>query len=136
MWHRKAADRGIALAEYGLGLLYEVGEGVHQDYAEAAKWHREAADQGSSNAQAALGSLYSDGAGVPQDNVQAHMWFNLAAAQGDMPAARKPDQVATKMTPAETAEAQAFAFAWKPQVGQQPDCQPPVAVADWLRQDR
>jgi TPR repeat protein len=44
---RKAAGRGIADAEYNLGVLYAHGQGVPQNYAKAAYWTRKAAVQGS-----------------------------------------------------------------------------------------
>jgi TPR repeat protein len=62
--------------------------------------------------------MYSDGHGVPQDYVLAHMWFNLAASQSEAKdrdrAAKARDFTATKMTPAQLAEAQKLAREWKP----------------------
>ena len=37
---RPLADQGNADAQYNLGVLYEKGQGVPQDYAEAVKWYR------------------------------------------------------------------------------------------------
>ncbi|HEY6971976.1 MAG TPA: rhomboid family intramembrane serine protease, partial [Candidatus Angelobacter sp.] len=45
--YRKAAEMGDESAEYGLGLMYERGEGVPRDAQEAIKWYRKAADHGS-----------------------------------------------------------------------------------------
>ena len=45
---RPLAAQGSAQAQYKLGLMYQAGEGVSQNYAEAAKWFRKAADQGHS----------------------------------------------------------------------------------------
>jgi hypothetical protein len=42
-WYRKAADEGLAIAQFRLGSMYALGEGVSQDDAEAKKWFREAA---------------------------------------------------------------------------------------------
>jgi hypothetical protein len=36
---RKAADRGVALAQYRMGNAYGVGRGVSQSYTSAAAWH-------------------------------------------------------------------------------------------------
>ena len=36
-WFRKAADQGIAEAQYSLGVMYGEGQGVMQDYAEAGR---------------------------------------------------------------------------------------------------
>jgi len=40
------ADQGDADAQFNLGVMYDSGDGIPQDYAEAAKWHRLAAEQG------------------------------------------------------------------------------------------
>jgi len=67
--------------------------------------------------QSNMGTMYKFGWGVPQDYVIAHMWFNLSAAQGcmlsDFSAAER-DDLASKMTPAQIAEAQKLAREWKP----------------------
>jgi hypothetical protein len=85
------------------------------------KWYRLAADQGNPNAQNNLGHMYRNGEGAPQDYVQAHMWFNLAASR--IPASEKKERdnaieardfTASKMTPAQIAEAQRLAREWKP----------------------
>ena len=62
--------------------MYENGQGVPQNNAEAVKWYRLAADQGLAQAQFNLGVMYDDGRGVPQDDVQAVQWYRLAADQG------------------------------------------------------
>jgi hypothetical protein len=59
-------------------------------------------------------AVLSKGQGVPEDYVIAHMWFSLAAAGGDRNAAKGRDLVATRMTPAQIAEAQKLAREWKP----------------------
>ena len=61
--------------------MHYFGEGVPQDYAEAAKWSRKAAEQGNAMAQSNLGLMYENGHGVPQDDVQAYMWFDLATSK-------------------------------------------------------
>ena len=38
--------QGAASAQYNLGFMYLNGQGVPQNYAEAAKWYRKAAVQG------------------------------------------------------------------------------------------
>src|ERR1019366_7102480 len=52
------ANQGEGSSQFGLGMLYENGQGVPQDYAEAVKWYRKAADQGYSSAQLHLGHMY------------------------------------------------------------------------------
>ena len=114
LW-RPFADKGDAYAQFKLGLMYDKGWGVPEDYAAAVSWYRKAADQGDADAQYNLGGMYDNGQGVPQDYVQAHMWFNLATANGDADAINNLDSVAARMTPAQLAEAKKLAREWKPQ---------------------
>ena len=62
--------------------VYDTGEGVPQDDAEAVRWYRLAAEQGHASAQNNLGFAYGDGLGVPQDAAEAVRWYRLAAEQG------------------------------------------------------
>ena len=45
-WWRLAAANGSAGAQNGLGVLYEYGLGVSQDYAQAKDWYSKACDNG------------------------------------------------------------------------------------------
>jgi TPR repeat protein len=54
-WYRKAAEKGLAEAQYGLGFLYLYGKGVPMDYAQATAWMLKAAEQGETKAQFNLG---------------------------------------------------------------------------------
>ena len=99
--------------------MYNYGQGVPQDYAEAAKWYRKAAEQGRANAQNNLGVMYERGQGVPLDYAQAHMWFDLAASKFPPGAKRdravkNHDKIAKIMTPAQISEAHKLAREWKP----------------------
>ena len=53
----RAAERGSAIAQNFLGLYYEKGLGVPQDYAKAIKWYRKAAEQGEPRSQHNLGVI-------------------------------------------------------------------------------
>ena len=76
--YRSMADRGLAIAQFNVGLMYDNGQGVSKDEVQAMKWYRLAADQGRSDAQYQLGHLY-----YKQDNyAEAAKWFHLAADQG------------------------------------------------------
>ena len=82
LW-RPLADQGDANAQYNLGLTYEKGWGVQQNYMEALRWYRRAANQGNATAQDNLGSMYANGQGVSQDYAKAVKLYRLAADQGD-----------------------------------------------------
>jgi len=75
------AHVGMATHEYNLGVRYQRGEGVPQDFALAASWYRKAAEQGLAPAQVNLGLLYVQAQGVPQDYNEAVKWFRKAAEQ-------------------------------------------------------
>ncbi|MBK8570004.1 MAG: sel1 repeat family protein [Nitrosomonadales bacterium] len=77
--------RGV-LAQNNLGLMYEQGRGVTQDYQKAASWFRMAAEQGDAEAQYTLGFMYANGEGVSRDYQQAMLWLSKAAEQGDVAA--------------------------------------------------
>ena len=53
-WFRKAAEQGLADAEYTLGQCYYYGVGVPEDTEEAVRWHEKAAEQGHEAAVEAL----------------------------------------------------------------------------------
>src|SRR5208283_5220959 len=80
---RPLADQGSAPAQLVLGILYNSGNGVAQNAAEAAKWFRLSADQGDAEAKAELGNIfYYGGTGVTKDHKEAAKWYHLAADQG------------------------------------------------------
>jgi TPR repeat protein len=58
-WYRKAAEQGLADAQYNLGIAYRLGRGVPKDDAEAFRWFRQSAEQGTALAQAILGAMYT-----------------------------------------------------------------------------
>jgi TPR repeat protein len=58
--------------------------------------------------------MYGTGKGVPQNKVEAYKWWALAAAQGDAMAVTNRDLVLDDMTPAQIAEGQRLAAAWRP----------------------
>ena len=61
----QAADEGLAIAQYNLGVMYYSGSGgATQDYYKAFYWTRAAAEQGHVNAMLNLGSLYYNQLGV------------------------------------------------------------------------
>ena len=90
-WYRKAAEQGDAGAQYLLGRMYEDGDGVRQDDAEAVKWYRKAAEQGIAGAQFYLGVMYHFGGdGVRQDDAEAVKWYRKAAEAGQRWGAIRP----------------------------------------------
>ena len=62
--------------------MYEEGQGVRQDYAQAVQWYRKAAEQGLAEAQYNLGVMYAKGEGVRQNYKIAKEWFGKACDNG------------------------------------------------------
>jgi len=116
------ATQGHAQAQFRVGLLYDFGQGVEQDRAEAVEWYRLAADQGLAPAQFNLAMMFYRGRGTPQDLVQAYVWFSLAAARypqadrdGRANAIRRRDNLAKyDLTPQQLADARKLIREWKP----------------------
>jgi TPR repeat protein len=79
------AEQGDATAQYNLGLMYDHGWGVLQDYVQAHKWY---------NLAAARYATWEPDIGAT--------------------AARNRDRLTAKMTPSQIAEAQQMAREWEP----------------------
>jgi len=79
----KKAEQGDSLAQCDLGLRYDIGLGVIQDYQQAVSLYTKSAKQGNADAQCYLGWMYYLGEGVTQDYKQAFDWFTKSAEQGD-----------------------------------------------------
>jgi len=116
------AERGNAEARTLLGAMYWSGEGVPRDHKEAARFYLLAADQGYARAQNDIGFMLGFGEGIPpRDDVEAYKWLSLAverytAKNEDRLIQAKHDlaTLAKRMNPAQIAEAQRRARAWKP----------------------
>ncbi|HTK84184.1 MAG TPA: hypothetical protein VL625_03775 [Patescibacteria group bacterium] len=87
------AEKGVPEAQYVLGVAYEAGQGVQQDYEMAENWYRKAASQNNRNAEYALGKLYVNGHGMPlplqasnplppDPYYEGVRWFKKAANHG------------------------------------------------------
>lgn len=83
IWYRKAADKGFAPAQVGIGDLYAKGYGVRQDHYRAQEWYS-VASRLSRNADAhfKVGEGFFRGLGAPQDYGTALSYYRTAAEQG------------------------------------------------------
>ena len=77
------ADDNDASGQYGLGIMYDLGEGVPQSAEQAAKWYQLSAEQGHAGAQNNLGVMYEEGEGVPRNYDEAMRWYRRAAESGN-----------------------------------------------------
>lgn len=76
------AREGNPAAAYDVAQLYRRGQGVKQDFAQAARWYRVAAERSHPVAQYNLAVLYTIGRGVPVDMAEARHWYRSAGEQG------------------------------------------------------
>lgn len=84
---RPLAESGDPRAAFGLGLLYDLGEGVGQDAAVAYLWYRRAAEAGFVPAEFNIAVMYDSGLGTPRNAADAAVWYASAAAHGNARAA-------------------------------------------------
>ena len=59
-WFLLAAEQGVADAQFNLGVMYEDGNGVHEEEVQAENWYRLAAEQGHREAGESLNRLLID----------------------------------------------------------------------------
>jgi len=77
------AEQGNADAQFLLGKMYWMGQGVLKDGAQAMKWLKASATQGNADAQFYVGSYYL----LPhRDIAEGLRWLRLSAEQGNQDA--------------------------------------------------
>jgi localization factor PodJL len=113
-YYQEAAENGNARAMHNLAVLFAEGNDGKPDYAAASEWFRKAADFGVRDSQYNLAILYARGLGVGQSMTQSYMWFAIAAAQGDQDAAKKRDEVATRLDSKDLSAAKSLVDGFKP----------------------
>jgi hypothetical protein len=119
------AEQGDVTMQLLVGSIYDFGQGVPQDDAQAVKWYERAAAQGSAKGQYQAGAVYARSPQV-KDPVQGYKWLTIAARtlasgpQGGVTA----DQATTlrtliqgEMSKDDIAKAKAEADAFKPTKG-------------------
>lgn len=93
-WFRRAANHGVAEAEYEVGVRYERNEGVDApDMGLAIVSYLKAAEMGFAPAQQRIAQAYLYGQGVNQNLREARRWFAAAAAQGVAEAAKQAERL-------------------------------------------
>jgi TPR repeat protein len=83
-WYRLAAERGHHDAQYNLGFMFILGQGVSPDVAEGLLWLHRSADRGNTSAMRLLADLYRNGYyGVAIETEKAAHWDKrYASAEG------------------------------------------------------
>ena len=76
------AEAGDLNAQNNIGVMYERGDGVAQDYELAFSWYYKAAKHGLPLAKLNLAHCYHHGRGVTLDLKEAFSWYQQAAQDG------------------------------------------------------
>ena len=105
-WFRKAAEQGVAHAQWRLGLMLldgrktfgESSVAVPKGTDEGVKWLLLAANQGLGGAQFDLGYCYEKGNGVKQDRMEAYKWYRLGSKKNGLLGTMKLDPLILKMS--------------------------------------
>ena len=102
------AEEGNAEAQYRLGLMHDNGDGTKQNSEEAIKWYTLAAKAGHAQAQGGLGWIYADFTDENglRDNFYAYVWLSLAVSQGLESQKENRDEVKSRLSPTEIADAE------------------------------
>ena len=77
---RRAADQGMAQAQYNLGIFFYNGRGVQKDLGHAVYWFRKAAAQDYPNAVYMLAFMSENGLGYSKDLPSAFALYRQAAS--------------------------------------------------------
>ncbi len=85
LWYEKAAEQGVAEAQFNLAHLLVAEE---LSAAVAAQWMLKAAEQGMSDAEYLMGVIYAEGIGVEMDRAEARRWLQQAVQKGNLEAQR------------------------------------------------
>jgi localization factor PodJL len=113
IWYTRSAEQGNVKAMHNLGVLFSSGSAT-PDYESAATWFAKAAEHGLADSQFNLAVLRESGLGVERDSAEAYRWYALAARGGDKEAAKRRDNVKSKLGPSVVKKLDREIKAWKP----------------------
>lgn len=86
-WYRRAAEAGLAEAQFNLAHCLATGNGTARRDDEALQWMLRAAEQGLVSAQYLAGVMLAEGIGTPVDRARAIAWLERAKQGGHLDAA-------------------------------------------------
>jgi hypothetical protein len=112
-WFRKAADAGIANAQWRLGTMLMGGMtsikpdmAVEKNTQQSIRWLFKAASQDHGLSQVALGDCYARGRLVATNRVEAYKWYARCADQGSITGRTKLNTLVLGMTSEQIREGQ------------------------------
>jgi len=87
--YRRGAQSGDADAMLQLGSMFETGQGMRRNYAQARQWYEKSAQSGNSQADYRLGMMYANHRGVNRSYRTAARYYQRAAVAGISEAQRE-----------------------------------------------
>jgi TPR repeat protein len=106
------AQEGHPYAQFAVGVMYDDGRGLPQNYGHALIWYTRAAKAGLVDAQYMVGRFFGRGRGVKQNPARAFFWFNLAGAGGHPYAPRLRDQQRSQVSRSQRDRIEDEAVSW------------------------
>lgn len=82
-WYERACESGSQYAQYRLGKMCLLGDGIPRDVGKAVYLLTASAEQGNQHAQYVLGKLYLQGREVEQNQEAAKYWLTQSVFQGN-----------------------------------------------------
>lgn len=88
-WFEKSAKQGFTDAQYNLGLMYESGQGVEQNFQAAIYWYQKVTTKKyvynkiTAEVEYRLGRFYEKGLGIEKDDSMAVALYRSAAEHGN-----------------------------------------------------
>jgi tetratricopeptide (TPR) repeat protein len=78
-WYKAANETGSKDAQFQIGILYHIGEGVDINLEKAKGWYKLAAEQGHIKSKSNLGAIYQ----IEKNFNEAIKWYTFAAEEGE-----------------------------------------------------
>jgi uncharacterized protein len=108
-WYRRAAEQGLADAQYNLGHMYD----QKQDYKEAIRLYEMSVEQGNKDGMVDLGWMYEHGEGVNKNLIKATALYFLASERGNEGTRVRMNNLLRTMSSSEAQEVRQWIDAWK-----------------------
>jgi TPR repeat protein len=82
-WYSIAANKGDSRAQFRLGIMHEIGNGVAKNLETALMYYTMAYENRNSSATCRLAYMYLNGSGVPPDTTRAFQFYLEASNMGN-----------------------------------------------------
>ncbi len=106
------AERGDAVVQFKLGLMFYLGTEIPKNHEAAAGWFEKAGKQGHAEAPALLAGMHFAGEGMKKNFANTYKWHAIAKARGNPASAANQNEVAKLLTAWEKTAADKEIAAW------------------------